>query len=169
MPALLSLTDPQTLERIVEPVCRAHGVELVHVVHGTERGGAVLRVTIDRPGSETGPGAGVTLADCQAVSRDLGPALDVSEVIGGSYRLEVSSPGVNRPLVKLQDFERFAGREIKIKLSGPQPDGRGGQRRSFTGTLLGVEGETVRLESQGDELQLPFAEIAKANVVHRFD
>ena len=68
-----------------------------------------------------------------------------------------------------RDFERFAGKDVKIKLSGPRPDGRGGKRRSFSGKLLGIDGESVRLESDGDELQLPFAEIAKANVVHRFD
>ncbi len=165
-------TTPETsdpLTRIVEPVCAAHGVELVQVVQVTERGEAVLRVLIDREGSEAGPGSGVTLADCQAVSRDLGTALDVHDVIGGRYRLEVSSPGVDRPLVKLSDFERFSGRDVKIKLSVPRADGRGGERRSFSGKLLGVDGAMVRLESEGSELQLPFAEIARAHVVHRFD
>lgn len=161
--------DIHVVEKIVEPVCLAHGVELVQVVIAGERGGPVLRVVIDRPGSERGAGAGVTLADCQAVSRDLGPALEVNDAMPGSFRLEVSSPGLDRPLVKLGDFERFAGRDVKVKLSAPRPDGRGGRRRSFSGKLLGVEGDAVRLESEGDELQLPFAEIAKAHVVHRFD
>lgn len=157
------------IEQIVEPVCRAHGVELVQVARVTERGGAVLRVLIDREGSEVSPGRGVTLKDCQAVSRDLNTALDVHDPIGGKYRLEVSSPGVDRPLVKLRDFERFAGRDVKIKLRFARPDGRGGKQKSFSGKLLGVDGEVVRLESKGDELQLPFTEIARANVVHRFD
>ncbi|HJL20382.1 MAG TPA: ribosome maturation factor RimP [Sandaracinaceae bacterium LLY-WYZ-13_1] len=157
------------IETIVEPVCRAHGVELVQVVKASERGGAVLRVVIDRPGNLGEPGQGVTLADCQSVSRDLGPALEVHDAIGGSYRLEVSSPGVERPLVKLRDFERFAGKEIKVKMFAPQPDEKGGKRRKFQGTLLGVDDESVRLEVEGSELQLPHSGIAKAHVVYRFD
>lgn len=163
----MTTDSTQQLEQIVEPVCLAHGVELVQVARITERGGAVLRVLIDREGSEQG--GGVTLADCQAVSRDLNTALDVHDPIGGKYRLEVSSPGVDRPLVKLRDYERFAGRDVKIKLKFARPDGRGGKQKSFSGKLIGVDGEMVRLESKGDELQLPFIEIARANVVHKFD
>jgi ribosome maturation factor RimP len=136
----------------------------------TEHGQAVLRVVIDRPGSERGPGLGVSLADCQAVSRDLGSALDEHEdVVPGKYRLEVSSPGLDRPLVKLRDFERFAGREIRVQSRAPLPDGKGGERRNFTGQLLGIDGERVRIEVDGSELQLPHAEIAKANVVYKFE
>lgn len=157
------------LESIVEPVCRAHGVELVQVLQVTEHGSPVLRVLIDRPGSETEPSLGVTLADCQAISRDLGPALDVNDPVPGRYRLEVSSPGLDRPLVKPADFVRFSGREVAVQLETPVPDGHGGQRKKIRGTLLGIDGEAVRLEVDGGELQLPFAEIAKANVVYRFD
>lgn len=160
-------SDP--IERIVEPVCRAHGLELVQVVQTSAHGSAVLRVVIDRPGSEQGPGMGVTLADCQAVSRDLGPALDVHAAIDGRYRLEVSSPGVERPLVKLRDFERFSGREIEVRLRAPRTAGPREGRRTLRGQLLGVEGDTVRLEVDGSELQLPHSEIAKAKVVHRFE
>ncbi|MEC7520103.1 MAG: ribosome maturation factor RimP [Myxococcota bacterium] len=156
--------DPQ-LEAIVEPVCRAHGLELVQIQRVTEHGQAVLRIMIDRQGSEEGAGAGVSLADCQAVSRDLGPALEADEPVGGAYRLEVSSPGVDRPLVKLKDFERFAGRTVKVQLERPLDEGR----RKLTGTLMGVDGELVRLEVDGSELQLPHADIAKANVVYEFD
>ncbi|MCZ7683099.1 MAG: ribosome maturation factor RimP [Sandaracinaceae bacterium] len=133
--------DTARIESVVEPVCRAHGVELVQVALVTEHGQAVLRIVIDRPGSERGPGAGVSLADCQAVSRDLGPALDVHDVVPGAYRLEVSSPGLDRPLVKLRDFERFAGREVKVQTRAPIPDGRGGERRNFRGQLLGSTAE----------------------------
>lgn len=159
----------ETIEAIVEPLCRAHGVELVQIVQTTEHGGAVLRVLIDRDGSERDPQNGVSLGDCQAVSRDLGAALDVHDPIGGRYRLEVSSPGLDRPLVRRRDYERFAGREIRVKTQAPMPDGKGGQRRQFTGKLLGIDGESVRLEVDGSELQLPHAAIAKANVVHRFE
>jgi ribosome maturation factor RimP len=157
------------VEAIVEPVCRAHGVELVQVALVTEHGQAVLRVLIDRPGSERGPGLGVTLADCQGVSRDLNTALDVHDVVPGRYRLEVSSPGLDRPLVKPHDYERFAGREVKLQTRTPLPDGRGGERRNFRGQLLGIDGETVRVEVDGTPTAIPYAEIAKANVVHRFE
>ena len=157
------------IESVVEPVCRAHGVELVHVVKASERGGAVLRVVIDRPGNTGAPGEGVTLAECQAVSRDIAPALDVHDVVGGAYRLEVSSPGLDRPLVKLRDFARFAGSEVKVSTFAPQPDGKGGERRKFQGKLLGVDGESIRLEVDGSELQLPHSGITKANVVYKFD
>lgn len=161
--------DNDRIEPLIEPICRAHGVELVLVALVTEHGQAVLRVVIDRPGSERGPGMGVTLADCQAVSRDLGTALDVHDVVPGKYRLEVSSPGLDRPLVKLRDFERFAGKEIKLQTRAPLRDGRGGERRNFSGLLLGIDGEQVRIEVDGSELQLPHAEIAKANVVYKFE
>ncbi len=161
--------DTDRIAELVWPVCRAHGVELVQVALVTEHGQAVLQVLIDRPGSELGPGMGVTLADCQGVSRDLGPALDVHDIVPGRYRLEVSSPGLDRPLVALRDFERFAGREIMVHKRTPIPDGRGGERRKFRGQLLGVDGERVRIEVEGSELQLPHTEIAKANVVYKFE
>jgi ribosome maturation factor RimP len=168
-PNMARRIDEGRIHTIVEPVCRAHGVELVQLVLGSEHGRALLRIVIDRPGSERGPGQGVTIADCQSVSRDLGPALDAHDVALGSYRLEVSSPGLDRPLVKLSDFERFAGREVKVQLRTPIPDGRGGERKIVRGVLLGVDGETVRIEAEGSALQLPHAEILKANVVHKFD
>lgn len=166
---MASRVDIDRIESVVEPVCRAHGVELVQVAYVTEHRQAVLRVVIDRLGSERGPGAGVSLADCQSVSRDLGPALDVHDLVPGAYHLEVSSPGLDRPLVKLRDYERFAGREIKLQTRSPIPDGRGGGRRNFRGQLLGVDGDKVRIEVDGSELQLPHAEIARANVVHKFE
>lgn len=163
----MSTATNDIIESIVEPVCRAHGLELVQVVQVMEHGGVVLRILIDRDGSERG-GSRVTVADCQGVSRDIGPALDVNDAIGGRYRLEVSSPGLDRPLVKLRDFERFAGRKVEVSTRAPQPDGRGGQRRRFHGKLLGVDGADVRLEVDGGERRFPHASIAKANVVHEF-
>lgn len=164
----MSTRTDEDFEAVVEPVCRAHGVELVQVSQVTVHGSSVLRVLIDRPGAEGQAGSGVTVADCQAVSRDLGPALDVHEVLSGSYRLEVSSPGLDRPLVKLRDYARFLGRRVKVSTRAPQPDGRGGERRKFQGQLLGVDGEMVRLEVEGSVLVLPIAAIAKANVVYEF-
>lgn len=162
-------TQTQQIETIAEPICRAHGVELVQIVTATERGGAVLRVVIDRPGSEAEDGSGVTLADCQAVSRDLGTALDVHEAVHGSYRLEVSSPGLDRPLVRPADYQRFAGRRVKVVTDHLHPDGRGGERRKFVGTLLGLDEDTLRVDFEGHELRLPLSDVAKANVVYEFD
>ena len=150
--------NKERLEAVVEPVCKAHGVEIVDVSFGREPGGAVVRVLIDRPSG------GVTLADCQNVSRDLSTALDVEgEEIPGPYRLEVSSPGLDRPLVKKGDFEKFAGKEVKLQTRIPV-----GDRRNFRGTLLGVEGDDVRLELDGKPVRIPYQEIAKANLVFRF-
>lgn len=166
------------IRELAEPVCSAHGVELVQVVQATERGATILRVMIDREGSEKGPGHGVTLTDCQGVSRDLSSALDLHEgLVAGAYRLEVSSPGLSRPQVKLADYDRFAGRSVKLSTREPRPDGRGGTRRNYSGRLVGtISGESrsggeeqlVQLEVDGELVAIPFAEIAKANVVHRF-
>jgi len=166
----MSTTDDRrpTLESITEPVCRAHGLELVQAALVTERGGAVLRVLIDRLGSEVEGAPGVTIADCKAVSRDLAPALDVHDAVPGSYRLEVSSPGLDRPLVKLNDFDRFRGRKVTVKLRDPRPDGRGGERQKFTGQLLGIAGGDVRLDVEGSEISLPHDAIARAKVVYEF-
>lgn len=164
---MTTLEKSDLYEPIVAPVCRAHGVELVQVRKVAERGGSVLQVIIDRPGGTEG-GSGVTLADCQAVSRDLGAALDVHDVVGGNYRLEVSSPGLDRPLVKLSDFERFAGKLVDIRTRAPWPDGRGGERRKFKGRLSGVDGEHVRVSVDGTDVSIPHVEIQRANVVYEY-
>jgi len=153
------------LESIVEPVCRAHGVEMVDVRHIRQKGGAVVRVVIDRPRADEQDGSGVSVDDCTDVSRDLSSALDVHEdVVPGSYNLEVSSPGLERPLVKLKDFDRFSGREAQIKTKV-----RVGERRKFKGTLLGVTGETIRLEdAKSGPVEIPYEAVSKANLVYRF-
>lgn len=156
------------LEKLAEPVCAAHGVELVQLRVMTQRGEGVVRLIIDRERSAKHPegpdGSGVSLDDCTAVSRDLSTALDVhEELFPGSYRLEVSSPGLERPLVKLADYERFEGREAKVKCKAPI-DGR----RKFQGKLLGVDGETVKIDQDGTTVTIPFEEIDRANLVYRF-
>jgi len=154
------------LEQIVVPVCLAHGVTLVDARLVPERGGAVLRVLIDRDRgpAEEWDGSGVSLDDCTAVSRDLSAALDVHEdLLPAGYRLEVSSPGLERPLVTLADFERFAGREARVRTRE-----RIGDRRQFHGTLLGVEEGAVRIEDGGSVLSIPHELITRANLVYRF-
>jgi ribosome maturation factor RimP len=121
-------------------------------------------VLIERPGSDANTGAGVSLDDCQGVSRDLSTALDVAENVApsGAYRLEVGSPGLDRPLFSLSDFARFAGQTAKIEMHAPVAG-----RRRFSGKLLGVEGDVVKLEQDGQPVVLQHGEIAKAHLVYR--
>jgi ribosome maturation factor RimP len=161
-----SLVDISALEALVSPVCAAQGVELVCVEYGPEAGGAVLRVLIELPDAETLPKeVGVTLENCTHVSRALSLILDErEELVEGAYRLEVSSAGVERPLVKARDFERFAGREVKVSVKKPIAN-----RKNYTGTLLGFQNDSVALQVARDEkLELPLREIAKAHLVYRF-
>lgn len=155
----------RTLEQLIDPICRAHGVELVDVRYLREPKGAVIRVFIDRdlPGVEVG--SGVSLEDCTAVSRDVSTALEVHEEAApsGNYRLEVSSPGLERPLVKLRDFERFSGREVKLKTRAPI-----GKQRRFHGKLVRVVDHSIELDQDGKVLLIPHEEIAQANLVYRF-
>src|SRR5688572_29458870 len=116
----------EKLRSVIDPICRAHGVALVDARMTTERG-AVLRVLIERaPDASTQADtsdtqSGVSLADCQNVSRDLSTVLDVADGVAptGAYRLEVSSPGIERPLITPQDFTRFAGREVRVQSIRP--------------------------------------------------
>lgn len=155
----------QTLESLVAPICAAHGVELVEARFVGTKGGGIVRIIIDRPKPDGSlEGSGVSVDDCREVSRDLSTAFDLHEdLFPGRYQLEVSSPGLERPLVKLADFVRFQGREAKVQTRLPI-----GDRRNFTGVLQGVDGETVRLHDGKSEFAIPHAEIAKAHLVHRF-
>lgn len=160
------LNDTQQLEKLhalIAPVCQAHGLELVDARFVTDRG-PVLRVMIERPGQAPGH-SGVSLADCQAVSRDLSTVLDVEDgsLPRGAYRLEVGSPGVERPLFSRRDYERFAGREVHVRTNRPF-DGR----KRLQGMLRGVTGDDIKLDVGGQELTVPLSEIAKANLVFRF-
>jgi ribosome maturation factor RimP len=162
-----TLVDLEKLETFVAPVCDAQGVELVDVHHQLEQGGPVLRVLIEVRGAGTLPigVGGVTLDDCTRVSRALSALLDEKpELIPGAYRLEVSSPGIERPLVKPRDFERFAGREAHVQIKRPISE-----RKNFTGTLVGLrDGVVVLRDDHGTEFDLPLLEIAKAHLVYRF-
>jgi len=155
------------LEQLIDPICLAHGVDLVHLRYLREPAGAVIRVIIDRevPGVEVG--SGVSLEDCTAVSRDVSTTLDVhSDLLpspSGAYRLEVSSPGLERPLVKLGDFERFSGREVKVRTRTAIE-----RQRHFQGKLLRVVDQSIELDQDGKVLLIPHADIAQANLVYRF-
>ena len=154
-----------SLEQLIDPICRAHGVELVDVRYLREPKGAVIRVIIDREVPTVEVGSGVSLEDCTGVSRDVSTALDVHEdfLPSAGYRLEVSSPGLERPLVKLTDFERFSGREVKVRTRIPIQ-----KQRRFRGRLLRVVDQSIELDQDGKVLLIPHADIAQANLVYRF-
>lgn len=158
----------QEVMALAEPICAVHGVELVDVRSLSGPKATTYRVTIDRerPPEDPRPGSAVCVTDCQNVSRDLTTAMDVHEELFADveYRLEVSSPGIERPLVRTGDFEKFTGREAKIKTFGPVEG-----RKNFAGRLLGVEGDVVSIEIEGVTFSIPFESIAKANLVHRFE
>lgn len=157
--------ENQDLRAIAEPVCAAHGVELVLIERQRQPGGTVVRVFIDRARSDGRDDAsGVSVEDCQMVSRDLSEALDVhEELLPAKYRLEVSSPGLERPLVRMDDFDRFRGREVRVRTREPVAG-----RRKFQGELLGVEGGHVRVSQDGTPVSIAYEAITKANLVYRF-
>jgi ribosome maturation factor RimP len=145
------------IAHIVEPVIEGLGYRLVRI-RLSAMNGATLQVMAEKPDGS------MTVADCEVLSRDLSPALDVDDPIEGAYHLEVSSPGIDRPLVRRTDFERWSGHEAKIELTRLL-DGR----KRFRGRLAGVEGDAVVLEMarDGAELQrvlLPIADLAEARL-----
>ncbi|MHB8421015.1 MAG: ribosome maturation factor RimP [Myxococcales bacterium] len=174
MGSLIKESVVERVRQIAEPLATSMGYEVVEVEYVREQGW-VLRLFIDRAGDRTaGPTAekagGVTLDDCTSFSHALGPALDVEDFIGSGYALEVSSPGLERPLRRPEDFRRFAGKRAKVKTFAPLraaedlPD-----RKSFSGTLLGVTpDQQVELEVEGRRCRIPLAAIAKAHLVHDF-
>ena len=153
--------------RVAEPLVQAEGFELVDVEWLREAQGWVLRLYIDAPGRDPlAKEGGVGLEECAAVSHAVETALEVEDVVAQAYSLEVSSPGINRPLRKPDHFRRVLGKRVKVKTFGPV--GTPG-RKSFTGTLQDVadEGVTVHVEG-GPAFRIPFRDIAKANLEFDF-
>lgn len=169
----------QKLISIVEPVCQASGYELVDLKFLLEQGGWVLRVCIDLPladGVDLGevPEDRVDLADCENLSRELSAVLDVDDPIAQAYSLEVSSPGIDRPLRTAQHFAHFAGSEAKIVLErGLAVDNDAQARRNFRGILKGVTGapgaERVQIEVDGKLFELPLDDVDSAKLVPDWD
>ena len=146
--------DRDRVISVVEPVLQAHGVDVVELIWRSDQRGWVLYVTIERPGSKD-PSLGITLDLCADISRDLSVALDVTDVISAHYRLEVGSPGVERSLYELHDYERFAGKQVKVKVRQPI-DGQ----RVLRGELKGLDTEGhVVLDVEGQEHHLEPAQI----------
>lgn len=150
---------PDDLRRLIEPVVEDHGYELMNVetVHG--RQSVLLRITID---DRAGDGR-VPVDALARMSREIGVQLDAADAVPGSYRLEVSSPGLDRMLAREKDFDAARGREVRIKTRRPL-DGR----RRFKGGLVDFRDGVVMLSVDGRETPIAFEDVEKANVVYAF-
>jgi ribosome maturation factor RimP len=150
---------PARVATIVEPVIEQLGYRLVRVrVSSAE--GCTVQIMAERPDGT------MSVEDCEAVSRALSPVLDVADPIERAYRLEISSPGIDRPLVRKSDFERYTGHVAKIETSMPIQG-----RKRFRGVLAGTEGETARIrrndaaEGEETEIMIPIEEMSEAKLV----
>ena len=150
---------PARVATIAEPVIESLGYRLVRVkVSASE--GCTVQIMAEQPDGS------MTVEDCEAVSRALSPVLDVADPIERAYRLEVSSPGIDRPLVRKSDFDRYKGHLVKIEMEVPVNG-----RKRFKGELAGTEGETARLHrddaTEGEEVEvlLPIGEMSEAKLV----
>jgi ribosome maturation factor RimP len=137
---------------LAEPILFDEGMELVDVEYRRETNGWVLRLIVDKEG-------GVSLDDCSRVSQTVGRMLDVEDFIESPYHLEVSSPGLDRPLKSEKDFLKYRNRKIRVKTSTPILD-----RRQFKGKLLGVTGDGIQLQIDGEIVSIPLSSVAKANL-----
>ena len=165
--AVAEAADTLALVRtVVEPIVVAHGIDLDGVAWATEHGARTLRVTIERRNTDGRPqdpmgGFGVSLDDCADVSRDLSAALDERETIPHAYNLEVSSPGLDRPLRVVGDFARFVGWLAKVKLEKAAPDGQ----KLLRGRILSVDGREIELEVDKKHVRVAHDDVVSANLV----
>ena len=162
------------IAQLLAPTVESLGVELLGIEYLPAPGGALVRLYIDKPADEQGAGAGgedsedadvsqpvsVSIEDCEAVSREVSAQLDVEDPISGNYTLEVSSPGIDRPLFTLAHFKRFAGETAKVTLKLPQEG-----RRRLTGTIATIDGDDITFLVDGAEFTAAFDNIDKARLV----
>lgn len=144
------------LWQLLEPIVTGMGYELVEIEYNPSSRHGLLRLYIDHED-------GIQLDDCTDVSNQVSALLDVEDPIPGHYNLEVSSPGLDRPLRSITDFERFTGEIVKLK-TAIAIDGR----RNYKGRLRGVDGDEVQIECDGQQFHLPLASIEKARLVPDF-
>jgi ribosome maturation factor RimP len=137
---------------IADPILSNEGIELVEIEYRRESTGWVLRLYIDKEG-------GVTLSDCTRISQEVGRSLDVEDFIYFPYTLEISSPGLTRPLKKEKDFIKYCNSMIKVKTLEPIH-----HRRQFKGKLLSVLGGQIEIETEEGVLQIPLSQVGKANL-----
>jgi len=151
-----SLSLQEKIRDLVETQIEGLGFELVAVEWLGGSGAAILRLSIDRA-------AGVDASACAQVSRHLGTLLDAEDPIASGYRLEVSSPGINRPVQRRQDFERFQGYRVKLRLTEGPP------RRRYTGVIGTIEEDDLLLQIDGSEHRIPLDLVERANLVLDLD
>jgi ribosome maturation factor RimP len=141
---------------LIEPILHEMDFELVDVDYLSEHGKWVLRIYIDRAG-------GVTIDDCARISGELGDLIDIKDIVRHEYVLEVSSPGLNRPLKNEADFARVIGKKVKVKMRMPVNG-----RRNFSGYLKDVRDHIIYIEDEEGLITLSWPEIDKANLVYEF-
>jgi ribosome maturation factor RimP len=151
--SVLERMKEEDLNALLAPLIADLGLELVGIEFSPGRGGSLLRVYVDAPQRP------VTIDDCERASREISAALDVNDPVAGRYTLEVSSPGLDRPLFTLAHFERFVGEAVKINVNLPL-DGR----RRFHGTIKSVDGDRITIEQDGEPVAIVHANIAKARL-----
>lgn len=161
---MAQVNQPGTVEEraraLAEPLLAAEGLELLEVEYVRENGHWILRMYIDKPGANVG------IDECSAASRVLDPALDVEDFIPHEYSLEMSSPGLNRPLKKPAHYEKALGKKVRVKTFGPLGEP---PRKNFVGELKAVAGEAVTVAVEGaGEFTIPLKDIAKANLEFEF-
>ncbi|HET8883563.1 MAG TPA: ribosome maturation factor RimP [Solimonas sp.] len=147
----------ERLEQLLEPVIDSLGYELLLLEYSPSPKNTMLRLYIDAA-------AGITLDDCERVSKEVAGVLDVEDPIRNAYRLEVSSPGLDRPLVKPAHFQRFVGHQARVQLLAPLNG-----RRRFTGAIVGADAQAVRIETEEGVAEIPLAEIDRARLVPDYD
>ena len=145
------------LTNLLRPLVEDLGYEFVGLEHGNNPKNPVLVVYIDKEG-------GIAVEDCERVSREVAALLDVEDPIPGHYNLEISSPGLDRPLFTLEQFEQFTGEVARISLYAPKEG-----RRKFKGKILGTEGDQVKLALDESEVMLELGNVAKARLVPNYD
>ncbi len=146
------------LQQMIEPLVTDLGLELIGIEFTTGAGGSLLRVYIDEPER------GVDIDDCERASREISALLDVNDPVAGRYTLEVSSPGLERPLFTPAHFQQFIGEQVKITVNLPL-DGR----RRFQGAIAAVDVERVTIEQDGKPVDIAHANIAKARLVPDYE
>jgi len=149
----MSLDKSEQISAMLEPAVRALGFELWGVEHHSGSTPVLLRIYIDHPD-------GITVDDCSAVSDQVSAVLDVEEPIRGEYTLEVSSPGIDRPLFTPEQYRQYVGGEVKVRLAWSEHG-----RRNFRGRLLSVSDSGIEVEVDGAAYALPFGAIARARLL----
>ncbi|QIK95424.1 ribosome maturation protein RimP [Sphingomonas sp. HDW15A] len=154
------MTDTTAIAKLIEPAVKAEGLDLVRVAMIGGTSDPTLQIMAERPDTRQ-----LTLSDCEKLSRRLSDILDAEEVAGrdpveGGYRLEVSSPGIDRPLTRLKDYVDWTGHEARLKLAHPQ-DGA----KQVSGSIAGIEGETVTIATPKGDRAIHFENIASAKLL----